>query len=85
MLIRPSKQTDRLMKICYSFHMLNEAWNSAWRQNTLIQNLLSLMKVMAEFVSISSDNGIDHNDQDDAEDRKVLAMIIQKKKKKKKE
>ena len=41
--------------------------------------------IQAMFVSISSDNGIDHNDQDDAEDRKVLAMIIQKKKKKKKE
>ena len=36
-----------------------------------------------KFVSISSDNGIDHTDQDDAEDKKVLTMIIQKKKRKK--
>ena len=43
------------------------------------------MKVMTKFVSISCDNGIDHNDQEDAEDRKVLTMIIQKKKRKKKE
>ena len=43
------------------------------------------MKVMTKFVSISSDNSIDYNDQDDAEDRKVLTMIIQKKKRKKKE
>ena len=41
------------------------------------------MKVMTKFVSISSDNSIDYNDQDDAEDRKVLTMIIQKRKRKK--
>ena len=74
-------QSGLVLLACFQM----QYWQIKWSQNTLIQNLLSLMKVMTEFVSISSDNGIDHNDQDDAEDRKVLAMIIQKKKKKKKE